>query len=480
MKNTLKTLLALAMVLCMLFTVAGCGDKGKEKETEQQVNSNFFEDVESQNQSATNNSSEEETTSDTQSSQQGTTSTVIPDENKIGGKPWKDVLAGMPKNLRGTKVVMYNWNPATEYTGAPAVMDNFKKQTGITVEWRTIAYAQYFTKLPALIASGENIPDMARSRGPVPSWVQNYEPLSKAKYDFTDKAWDKNMLDLYTFNGKQYAATLQNTHIGSINLMFYNKALIDKYDFEDPYKLWKAGKWTWDKYIEMCEDAKEEGCSSGSNGEGHMPTYLTTWGISGAISYNGKTYNSNWKNKDFLTVHQLLGDLYNKDKLFAFGGEETFNDGKVLFSIGTAVHARKKNSYFGNLKNANTLYFVPMPSHPELKKYYQGHGEAEAYGIPKGAPNPTAVPYFLRFFLDGANYELSTYFGNKQNLEVYNWCMSQKNKVYAYGYPEELGKIDEKGIQAQTGAQMKSFIDSNNGKANQMVKQYNDDVKKIK
>ncbi len=490
MKNTLKSILALAMVICMLFTIAGCTDGNQNDSSKQTTNEDFFGTTENQinvsggtsstGSDSGTSSSNGQSKVESNSSGSGSVTTVLPDANKVGGKPWKDVLASMPKKLRGTNLVMFNWNAATEYTGAPAVMDAFMKQTGIKVVWKTTNYNQYFTKLPALIASGENIPDMARLRGPFPSFVQNMQPLSNAKFDFKDEAWSKQIMDLYTFNGKAFATSLQNTHIGSVNILFYNKELIEKHDFEDPYKLWKADKWTWDKYIEMCEEAMEADYYAGSTGEGHFKVYLLTWGITGPVSFNGKKYTSNFKDPDFLKVHQTLGDCYNKDKVFAHGGHDAFNEGQALFSIGTAVHMRKKNSYFGNLKNANTLYSVPMPSHPELKKYYQGIGEAEAYGIPKGAKNPEAVPYFLRYFLDGSNYELATYFCNEQNLEVYNWCMNAKNKVFGYDYPSGMDAIADGGIQVQTGAQMKTYIDANSGTIDTMVKDYNNIIPKIK
>lgn len=481
MKNTLKIILALAMVFCMVFTVVGCGDGDADASSQQAANDAFFgEDEVAQNQKD-ETQSDAATTSDKGTGGQQT-STVLPEENKIGGKTWKEVLSSMPKKLSGTKLIMYNWNPAVEYTGAPAAIDAFTKQTGIKVDWRTIAYSQYWTKLPALIASGENIPDMVRVRAGRVTFLKNLQPLSVTKYDFNDEAWDKNIMKAYTFNGKAFATSLQNTHIGAVNVMFYNKSLMQKHfkASEDPYKLWKSGKWTWNKYIEMCKKYKDKTGKPGSNGEGHFSAYLTCWGINGAVKFNGKKFTSNMSDKKFLEIHQTLGDLYNKDKLFAFGGEETFNKGDVLFSIGTAVHARKKNAYFGNLKAANTLYFVPMPNIDGQKTYYQGHGEAEAYGIAKGAPNPQAVPYFLRYFLDGANYELSTYFGNTQNLEVYNACMNEKNKVISYGYADKMEAITADGIQCQTGAQMKSYIDANKGQVDKMVKEYNELVATLK
>lgn len=474
MKNTLKVILALAMVLCMLFTIVGC-DNGGDTSSEQ-VNSDFFEDEVTQNQNG-------DTTSDTASDGNGSSgnqTTYVPEENKIGGKTWKEVVASMPKKLSGTTVVMYNWNPAVEYTGAPAAINAFTKATGIKVDWKTVSYAQYYTKLPALISSGENIPDMARLRGPHPDFVKNFQPITVAKYDFTDEAWDKNIMDLYTFGSKTYAVSLQNTHVGSINVLFYNKTLINKHDFDDPYKLWKKGKWTWSKYIKMCKEFNEITGNPAANGEGGFGVYLTSYGISGSIKFNGSKYSSNMSDKQFIAKHELLAELYTDKKLFEFGGQESFNDGSVLFSIGSAVHARQKNPYFGNLKASNTLCFVPMPSIDGQKKYYQGHGEAEAYGIPKGAKNPQAVPYFLRYFLDGANYELSTYFGNKQNLEVYNWCMNQKNKVYAYGYPDEMDEGYYSVLEYTPKAQMNGEIKAYKTTVDKWVKEYNEEAAKLK
>ncbi|MBR3908970.1 MAG: hypothetical protein IKJ50_04540, partial [Clostridia bacterium] len=112
--------------------------------------------------------------------------------------------------------------------------------------------------------------------------------------------------------------------------------------------------------------------------------------------------------------------------------------------------------------------------------YVVGLSEAEAYAIANGAPNPEAVPYFLRYFLDGANYELSTYFCNEQNLEVYNYCMSQKNRKYVFMYPDEIKAVDSNGLVGQTSDQMKSYIDANMGTIDKIVKEYNNTMKKIK
>ena len=173
-------------------------------------------------------------------------------------------------------------------------------------------------------------------------------------------------------------------------------------------------------------------------------------------------------------------DYFNKNGLFVRGNSDAFDNGTLLFCTGGAVHLRKKNSYFGLLKNANTLYAVPMPAEKGQKTYYQGIGEGEAYAVVKGAPNAKAVPYFLRYFLDGANYDLNTYFCNKQNLEVYNWCMNQKNRVFFYTYYDYTSGNQNNGLDYQTTAQVKKYIDANSGTVDREVKSYNDTLAKLK
>ena len=482
MKNTIKSIFAMLLVVCMLLTVVGCGGKNGDDTSSAVGDENFF------NTNVTQNSSQQGTTDNTSSNANstGTTSTSKDDDKDytaapvVPGMKWTQVLAKMPKKLKNTSVTIYNWNPAKEYTGAPKAIEKFTQQTGIKVNWTTIPYDSYFTKLPAVINSGKGIPDVVRTRGPLPEYMLSYQPLSTAKFDFSDEAWDQDVIDLYTVNGVQYAVNLKNTHIGAINVMFYNKALINKYDMEDPYQLWKDGKWNWEKYLEMCHDYKTETGNPGSCGEGWYWCYPSAFGIDSAVAFDGKKFYNNMKDKDFLTVHQTLGKLYNEEKLFAFGQESFFNEGNRLFSIGSSVHMRRENSYFGSLKSEGILYAVPMPAPKKNKVYVQGLNEAEAYAIANGAPNPEAVPYFLRYFLDGANYELSTYFCNKQNLEVYNWCMNQENKSFVYVYPDEIKAIDNTGIMGQTSDQMKSFIDANMGTINKVVKEYNDTIKKLK
>ncbi len=482
MKQAIKSILAIFMILCMIFTVVGCTQTQTESE-QVAAGDDFFTDTKTENpvesQDTTGSNGGTTTSSNTPSGGNSTTSNVtVPEENAVGGSSWQKVLNSIPKKLKGTTVTVWNWNPAIEYTGAPEVLEEFKKQTGIKVDWKTVDYSVYFTKLAATVASKKNIPDVARTRGPRPENLLSFQPLSAANYDFSDAAWDQSLMDVYTLGGKVYATSLNNTHIGAVAMMLYNKSLIDKHEFEDPYTLWKNGKWTYEKFVEMATEYKKITGNFGIVGETRFDALMAARGFSGGISYNGSQFVNVVKKNELLTALQSIIDLYTVDSIGGYGRADFFNNSLSLFYLGGAVHLRRKNSYFGTLKEQNLIYAVPVPVPAGQSTYYQGTDEAEAYAIVDGATNPEAVPYFLRFYLDGANYELNTYFVNKQNLEVYNWCMSQKNKIYFYGYGD-MGSIND-GLLSKRSAHLKSYIDENSPVLDKNVKEMNETIAKLK
>ena len=468
MKHTIKTILSTFLMLAIVLSVTGCGINEKGISELTSVNDGFFTDVEN----GIENNDSSNTTSD--SSTSGQNDSATPKENSIGGKTWEDVLASMPKSLRGTTITVVNWNPMTEYTGAASAIKEFEKKTGITVEWNTVDYGVYTTRLATMVASN-NSPDVVRTRTPNAAWIQSFQSISSANYDFTDAAWDQILMKDYTVNGVTYATSLKNTHVGSVNVMFYNKDLISKYDYENPYMLWKNGKWTLNKFIDMCEEYKKDsGEDYGCTGA-FWEAWSELYGIAGPVGYDGTKYYSLLGDSKFLTVTQKIADLYNKDKILAVGRAETFNAGKSLFYAGASVYLRRNNSYFGTLKSSGTFCAVPMPKIDGQDTYYQGRDEYEAYAIARGAENPEAVPYFLRYFLDGENYDLTSFFCNSQNLEVYNWCMSQKNTIWStyYSNDEDTFGDGKEGLLSLQGNQIKSFIDSNSYMIDTRVNNFN-------
>lgn len=470
MKQKIKLVLSMLLVFVMLFTAAGCG--GSDDEGGSSVDAEFFTDAENAL----------EANSGAAANTDASANNSVPEANKVGGKDINTILESMPKNLKGTKVVMYNWNPISEYTGATDVVASFEKASGIKVQWQTVNYDIYFSKLASIVASGDS-PDVVRTLTNRATNMQSFQPISVTGYDFTDKAWDQKVMKDYSVNGKVYATSLENTHIGSHYLMYYNKALIDKYNMDDPYKLWKGGKWTWKKFVEMAEEYREESGATYGATANNWDTWATCYGISGPLKYDGKKYTNIVTTPNFISTCQKIGDLYHTSKLIGHFKVDEFDRGEILFYAGNAIYGRRKNAYFAALKGAGTLYAVPMPKIDGQSKYYQGTSEQESYAIAKGAKNPKAVPYFLRYFLDAANYDMNAFFANKQVLEAYNWARSQKNTVGS-----TLFRTGSAGVSIDAfsdivnlpGNQIKSFVDKNKALVDARADYMNEALNKLK
>ena len=468
----IKSLLALLMAVVFIVSITGCG---KSKSTTTSTNDDFFAD--SGSVISTDDNAEGIVASG--ESSQKTGATQGSSENKVGGKSWSEVLTAMPKKLRGTTIDVFNWNPVSEYGGAATAIQKFTKETGIKVNWITQDYNTYQTRLASLVASG-SAPDVARTNKPLATSMRSFQPLTAANFDFSDGAWDQRVMKDYSVNGKVYATSLNNTHIASRAVMFYNKALIDKYDFENPYQLWKNEKWTWEKFISMSKEFKEVSKEEYGAGAGDWDLLSQIFGIPGPYAYDGSKYYSLCGDSNFINVTQKLADLYNTDNIIKDWGAEEFDRGELLFWAGGSIYGRRMNTYFSTLKSSGTLYCVPMPKVAGQAKYYQGLHEYEAYAIVNGAENPEAVPYFLRYFLDPANYDMNAFYSNKQALEVYEWCCKQENTIWTVGYWDKLNSMAFDNIKSMKGNQVKNFVDSNEFSINDRVKSLNDALAKLK
>lgn len=344
--------------------------------------------------------------------------------NKAGGS-LSEIMNNIPAELKGTTITVYSWNPANDCTGAVKVIEDFTKKTGIKVKWNVGNYASYATEISALVAAGKS-PDIIRHKLFDPAILKNSEPLSKTGFDFKSSEWDKTVTDYYTVNGEIYAANLKNTLIQQPTVLFYNRDTIAKYGFEDPYQLWKKGKWNWNKFYEMLDEFhKETGKPSWS-----PVTYMDIANAQneGYTKKVGDRYQSNMKSK---VLYNGLVEMTNmiQDGLvdlvpINYGGIVVEDN---LFLSRSMIDARRVSFQFTNFKKQNKLGVVPIPQ--KGSTYYQHYGELEAYGLAKGAKNPKAAYYFLRYYLDSNNYDKNTFFNDQTILDVYEWCRKQ-DKIY--------------------------------------------------
>jgi len=96
-------------------------------------------------------------------------------------------------------------------------------------------------------------------------WIANMTHV-----DLTKSWWNQNMVEDSTYFGRLYAVTGDITYSTLVQTLclFFNKELFKNLDIPYPYDDVKNGKWTYDRFIEICRQGTAE-----LNGDGVM-----TWG----------------------------------------------------------------------------------------------------------------------------------------------------------------------------------------------------------
>ena len=435
----------LCIVLCLgiMLSATACGSTGATDSTS--VSTESGTEVVSSDESAANDSQTSQASSQaSQSSSQKASSSQAASQSS-GSKPtqqsttvdasgsWQNVLKSLPSNLRGTTIEVFHWNPASELPDGANVIKKFQQQTGIKVNWKVASYDNYDVELQARVAAGKS-PDIVLFQWMNSNRVKLCQPVTDVGFNFSNSDWDKELMSYYTIKGKTYAVNMNGTYLNRPSAILYNKTLIEKYDYEDPYTLWKQGKWTESKFMEMCEDFKRT-----VNGPAWSASKWDVWalllGLQSEISYKDGKYGNNLRDKKAVTAWQRGAELIQSGLIDTSWDTNGFEAGKYLFFDTSMMYTRTTQPYFSTLKSAGTLGVVPFFKLDGQTEQYQLMSEYEAYGFAKGAKNATGAAFFLRYYLDPASYNAKTFFCTQEAKEVYEYAMKQPNRIMHNRYP---------------------------------------------
>lgn len=110
----------------------------------------------------------------------------------------------------------------------------------------------------------------------------------------------------------------------------------------------------------------------------------------------------------------------------------------------------KHNATNAALKERDNLGFVPNPTDSTVYT---------AYGIPVGAKNAAAVPYFLRYVFDPATTDLDNFYISSEAREECESIIEKGSFFFANGYNYAVWQQ----MLQSTASNVKSALDSNAG-----------------
>lgn len=172
---------------------------------------------------------------------------------------------------------------------------------------------------------------------PIDSWLSRY-----------GRNLDDSVLDMTTFDKKTWGFAPEpfNGEKG----LFYNTAIIEELNLDDPVDLWNRGEWTWDKFEDYALEAKAKIGSERSV----LGGYPAIWAESLVPLNGGYIVNPLLEKVGFTApaanaAYEYLSGLYDKG-LFEENpgydaGSELWGGGDVLFHPGNLWFVRADNRF---------------------------------------------------------------------------------------------------------------------------------------
>ena len=343
-------------------------------------------------------------------------------KNPVGTKFEKDYLAAAKEKFGGSNLHVIMWR---QYTATEkALVDSFHKKTGIKIRTTVTTEGEYATKLAALI-SGKDSPDIVCfNSDDFPGFVvKSLQSLKAKNFKLDDDIWYTPYMDNYAVNGKYFAVAINGSwSTEDCNYVtYYNPNTLA--GLSDPYTLYKQGKWNWTTAKDIATKVSEKGSNYMGMSLQSKDLYMLSAGLD-FISYNGKKFSNNLDNasatKKITAAWNEVSTIVADNLVKGWDPQGLSNGTTGIFSA-IAFGLYNEGGWFDNVSTkggVGALKAVPLPGPAGGTAYTPVR--PKTWGVAKGAKNPDAAAYFLRYFLDTENCDMDKTFYNKQFKEVYN------------------------------------------------------------
>ena len=224
--------------------------------------------------------------------------------------------------------------------------------------------------------------------------------ISTLPYIDTDAEYMKDpLVDSARINGKLYMifGSLTQTEYSAWTV-FYNKITSEKIGI-DPYKLYKNGEWTWEKFLEYSNKAQkvsENGFVSTATQEELVNALWATTGV----KFFG---DSAWTVPELPKVEngkEILSSIRKLVKSSSYGSVSGTDALKVFTSGDSSMLLCRRNAVYEICESGMEWGAVPMPKYNDESDHYSYvDGEALAASVPASVTDTAYIGRILNAFL---------------------------------------------------------------------------------
>ncbi len=456
MKKYIRRIISITLALAMLvFAFSACG---------------------SDSNSGTNSGSEASTGTDSSEVIVVPNTPEVEKDSKYDPETW-DPYATISESIKGQSVRYATWGDPYNNDGAIAFA-NFEADTGLKCEVYAVPQSGYPEHIKTKIAIGD-APDVFMTNEGNQSFPLTLEiaaPINLVStVDLQDPIWDQSMIETTRLNGNVYGLNTIGTPQTGSNLVFFNRRLFEENGFKTPEEYYKEGTWTWDNMLKCLKDIKALSTSDTVYYGALLEMDILAGSVGASFTkynFDTDTFSSGINDPKLLSAFQWYAEA--KEQGLLDGSIDRFVQGRCGIVI-RGTWGLKGTGYFRDMKPED-VGFTYMPSFEEgedslVSSIYR------VYGICEGAHHPDAAGYFIRYWLDPANYDLQNTFLTPEAgvfyYELINRTAEQKYFNYDEGLAtllgEDVGKAFYNAVKNSSSAGVKTAIDSVSNKVDTAV-----------
>ena len=307
---------------------------------------------------------------------------------------------------------------------------------GGKIEWVPTTEENMYDDLSRSVLGGDPVDMFPYTDNALPYGVAEgyFDPVD-SYIDFESDLWKdtKTLADKMAYKGEHYAVP---TGINEVyGLIYSRKAVKDMDGFEDPYKLYQDGKWTWDTFISMMKEYENKGCA-GFIGKGIMQSTGVPY-----VSYDGSSFKPNPGSDDLKAAGAMQDEI--SGPMYDGGWYDTLSEDILFLGMGSWAVPQSNDA-----NEDEDVFFVPYPSKDGSGKYITA--DINSKMLVKGSKNAGAVAAYLECERIAATEEKYVKAQKEAALkkgfteEQYDFISSLKNDLdnvvfdFSYGFSKKV------------------------------------------
>lgn len=246
----------------------------------------------------------------------------------------------------------------------------FEDVYGAKVNFVPVSAENKYEKLSEMLAGGEEVDMFPYDETVFPKGVRKdwFQPLDDYAgiMELDSSLWEDmtDVIDMFEYNGQHYVVPY---NISNPVVITYSRKLMEDEGLDDPYELYKKGKWNWDTMMSLMRkfvDHHTGITKYGINGYFGQALFKSTG--SNIVNYSDGKFSSNINDKELEKAGKFMENLAKMNLVDnSYVGHFPKDNSTLFFAMGSWALGESNA-----LNPDGDLMVVPFPKSPDADKNY--------------------------------------------------------------------------------------------------------------